>query len=179
MKAAVTRYPSITWFWGDGTSSSGINPSHTFSSAGSYQNSLLVSPASALVGFGADCANQGSPATTLSSISGLTNYPKLADLLLVNTHLTDLSLLGCSNLTHIALVHTSPSTNTENAWFADLAQAQQAGTVPDAVVPMCNEPQHYFYCPANPGATNRSAGSPYWNLTNNLGWTIIEFGSGQ
>jgi hypothetical protein len=145
----------------------------------SVSNAVVVDPASALLGFGASCDNESSAATTLTSVSGLTNYPNLASLLLVNSHLSNLSLAGCSNLTHIALVHTSPSTNMENGWFAQLATAQQAGAVPNTVSPLCGEPQHYFFCPADPGATNRSVGSAYYTLTNSLGWTIVEFGGAQ
>jgi hypothetical protein len=60
-----------------------------------------------------------------------------------------------------------------------LATAQQAGFVPNTVTPLCGELQHYFYCPIDPGATNRSVGSAYYTLTNSLGWTIVEFGGAQ
>ena len=45
--------------------------------------------------------------------------------------------------------------------------------------PLCGEPQHHFYCPADPGATNRTTGSAYWTLVNSLHWTIVEYGAGQ
>jgi hypothetical protein len=182
MQLAVASGATVTWAWGDGTNDIGTSASHTFVNSGAYSNAVVVDPASALVGFGASCDNESSTATTSTSVLGLTNYPNLASLLLVNSHLTTLSLSGCSNLTHIALVHTSPSTNVENGWFTELALAQQAGTVPETVTPLCvssGELQHYFYCPADPGATNRSAGSAYYTLTHSLGWTIVEFGGAQ
>lgn len=179
MQVSVASGATINWYWGDGTNDTGTSVSHTFVNSGNYSNAVVVDPASALLGFGASCDNENSAATTLTSVSGLTNYPNLASLLLVNSHLSSLSLAGCSNLTHIALVHTSPSTNVENGWFTELAAAQQAGAVPETVTSLClssGEQQHHFYCPANPGATNRAPGSAYYTLTNSLGWTIIEFG---
>jgi hypothetical protein len=182
MQVAVVSGASVTWVWGDGSVSNGFTNITKNVGSTSASNAVVVDPASALLAFGASCDNESSAATTLTSVSGLTNYPNLASLLLVNSHLGSLSLAGCSNLTHVALVHTSPSTNMENGWFTELATAQQAGTVPNTVTPLCSgsgEQQHYFYCPANPGATNRSAGSAYYTLTHNLGWTIVEFGGAQ
>lgn len=182
MQVAVVSGASVTWVWGDGTVSNGVTSITKSIGSSSVSNAAVVDPASALLGFGATCDNESSAATTLTSVSGLTNYPNLASLLLVNSHLSNLSLAGCSNLTHVALVHTSPSTNVENGWFTELAMAQQAGTVPETVTPLCSgsgEQQHHFYCPADPGATNRSAGSAYYTLTHSLGWTIVEFGGAQ
>jgi hypothetical protein len=173
---------SVTWVWGDGTVSNDVTSIAKNIGSTSVSNAVVVDPASALLGFGTTCDNETSAATTLTSVSGLTNYPNLASLLLVNSHLSNLSLAGCSNLTHVALVHTSPSTNVENGWFTEIATAQQAGTVPETVTPLCSgsgEQQHHFYCPADPGATNRSAGSAYYTLTHSLGWTIVEFGGAQ
>jgi hypothetical protein len=179
MQVSVISGAEVTWIWGDGTQSNVLTSITKNLGGSSLSNAVVVDPASALLGFGTSCDNETGATTTLTSVSGLTNYPGLASLLLVNSHLSYISLAGCSNLTHIALIHTSPSTNTENGWFTEMARAQQSGPVASTATALCSEPQHVFYCPADPGATNRTAGSDYYTLTNSLGWTIVEFGSAQ
>ncbi len=177
MQVSAVSGATVNWYWGDGTNDTGTTASHTFVNAGSYSNAVVVDPASALLGFGVSCGNTYSVSNTLlRSVSGLTNYPNLGSLYLLSTYLADLSLIGCSNLTHLALIHTAPSTNTENAWFHDLATAQVAGKPSCTVTPVCDGSTYcdYFFCPATPGPTNTASGSDYWKLQQSpLNWHIV------
>jgi hypothetical protein len=178
MQVSVASGAGVTWYWGDGASDTGASASHTFPSSGSYPNAVVVDPARSLLGFGANCYSNTYLVsnTILKSVSGLTNYPNLASLYLLSTYVSDISLKGCSNLTHLAALHTAPSLSTENGWLNELATAQAAGMPHCTVTPLCDGSSgcSNIYCPAIPGITNTATGSDYWNLQQ-LGWTITPF----
>jgi hypothetical protein len=167
MQVSVTAGATVTWAWGDTSMNSVVTNGVvgiTKNLGASYSNAVMVTPASALLGFGVSCSG----GTTLSGVGGLTNYPYLKELHLYQTGLNTLSLAGCSNLVSIALVSTSPSTNVCHAWFTDLATAQP-NTVCGLTQFGCGNVLHHFYFPLNPG-TN---GIP--EAVSNLvrvGWTL-------
>jgi len=174
MQVFAPAATSITWVWGNGTVTTNVTSVTTNLGSTSLSNAVIVDPATALLGFGASCGNSYSVSNTLlKSVSGLTNYPNLGSLYLLSTYLNDLSLAKCTNLTHLALIHTAPSTNTENGWFHDLAIAQAAGKPSCTVTPLCDGSGacNNFYCPLNPGPTNTAPGSDY-SILQGLGWTI-------
>lgn len=167
MQISISASAIITWYWGDGVTNS--SPSHTFSTAGPYNNYVIVDPAAALTGFGAAC--QGGASTTLSSVTGLTNYPALQDLYFYETGLTNLSLAGCSNLVYIALVGTSPSSTNENQWFNDLYASEP--TMPPGESVLCSDTLHTFYFPASPGTNSTSATA--CSHLESIGWTLVGY----
>src|SRR2546423_13961899 len=97
-----------------------------------------------------------------SSPSGMSNQ----------SHLTSLSLAGCSNLVTVALVGTLPSTNVCNAWFSDLAVAQP-NSIPCGNVQFSCNLVHYFYFPLSPG-TNAADRSAISHLKS-IGWHFVGF----
>ncbi|HSU54456.1 MAG TPA: hypothetical protein VLT36_10380 [Candidatus Dormibacteraeota bacterium] len=60
--------------------------------------------------------------------------------------MSTLSLAGCTNLNYAALVGTSPSTATANAWFNDLALAQAGISHIGSGGNMCTDDPKSFYC---------------------------------
>jgi hypothetical protein len=163
---ALNASATLTWLWGDGTSNS--TPSHTFSTAGTYTNYLIVNPVSALTGFGVAC--QGSSINTLASVSGLSNYPNLEGLYFYESQLSQISLAGCTNLVYAALALTSVSSDEEDAWFNDLADAQAALTTLSGTQVFCTDTTHTFYYPASPGPTSASATAR--SFLESIHWTL-------
>lgn len=167
---AVSGSATLLWQWGDGTTDTNAVVTHTFTNAAGpwvYTNSLLVSSANALTGFGVGCQTNAWT-NTLSSVWGLTNCPNLEALFFYQSGLSNLSLAGCSNLDYVALVGTSPTTATEDQWFIDLDEAE-AGQ-PTGSLSFCSDsPLHFFY-PTNPGPTSASysnrldLASKHWTL---------------
>jgi hypothetical protein len=168
MQVRVTDNPAITWYWGDGTASVGATPP-THSLPPNSVSSVVVSPASAVTGFGVTCQNTYE--TTLDSVSGLTNYPNIQGVFLYLTALRDLSLTGCTNLTYAALVGcTNATTATANAWFNDLAVAQANISQIGYPGAMCSDPARTFFCPAN--KVDSGSSTARQSLANK-GWTIL------
>src|SRR6185436_9160814 len=126
------------WTWGDGATDTNLTPKHVFTSASTYTNRLTVSTPTALIGFGVGCQTNAWT-NTLTRVWGLTNYPSLQDIFFYLARISELSLAGCSNLTHVALAGSSHnlSTNVENLWFSDLAAAQ-AGGKPNGISALCD-----------------------------------------
>lgn len=169
----VSGSPTITWLWGDGTSTVGgtqvSQVSHTFSS--NTTSYVVVNPPSALLGFGIQC--QTNYYSTLSTVTGLTNYPNLRGLYLYLTALSDVSLAGCTNLTYVALVGaTNVTTATANAWFNDLATAQSGISTISGNFSKCGDPTASFFCPA--GKVDSGSGTSRSTLTGK-GWSIYFF----
>jgi hypothetical protein len=168
MQANVTGTANYVWQWADGwTDTNNPAPTHRFSSPGSHINTLVVSSAGALTVFGVGC--QSSASTTLSSVSGLTNYPNLQDLYFYLTGITNVSLAGCSNLTHIALAGANVSSNEEDSWFNDLAAAQAAGK-PPGISAVCDGDYNYFFYPSSPGPTSGSYSNRLF--LSGIGWFL-------
>jgi hypothetical protein len=111
---------TTNWLWGDGVTNS--LASHTFTNAGTYTNYMVMNPASALAVFGVEC---GTGAHNLDSVDGLTNYPYLQDLFFYQSGLTNISLVGCSNLVHIALAECYPTNSSVlDGWFNAVSNAE-------------------------------------------------------
>jgi hypothetical protein len=105
-----------------------------------------------------------------SRVWGFTNYPNPQDAFFYLARISELSLAGCSNLTHVALVGSSHtlSTNMENLWFSDL-QAAQAGGKPNGISAVCDGGTNTFFYPLNPGITNYAAVS----YLSSIGWQFF------
>ncbi len=167
MQASIDSGATIAWYWAGGGTSTGTSVSHDFGSTGSRSNAVVVDPASALKRFGVAC--QSTADTTLSEIGGLTNYPQLQGIYAYVTGLSTLSLAGCTNLNYAALVGTSPSTATANAWFNDLATAQAGISTISGGGEMCGDPQKSFFCQS--GVVDSGSASARTTLTGK-GWNI-------
>lgn len=170
MQLNITGSPSITWLWGDGSSTiGGFQATHSFSS--NTTSYVVVNPSSSVIGFGVQC--QSTYDTLLSSVSGLNNYPNLQGVYLYLTALGDLSLAGCTNLTYAALVGcTNVTTATANAWFNDLATAQSGISQIGSTFSRCNDPTNSFFCPA--GKVDSGSATSRSTLTGK-GWAIYFF----
>jgi hypothetical protein len=166
MELTVTGSPTITWLWGDGTSTlGGSQATHNFSS--NTTSYVVVNPPSSLLAFGVQC--QLTYDTLLSSVKGLTNYPNLRGLYLYLTGLGDVSLAGCTNLTYAAMVGcTNAATNTVDAWFNDLALAQTNIAHITGNFTKCSDSVATFYCPAKTSFASINSQS----ILTNKGWTI-------
>jgi len=159
----LNQSATVTWVWGDNTTNS--SSSHTFGTSGPYTNYLTVVPTNALTLFGRLCSGS----TTLSSVSGLTNYPNLQDLFFYQCGVSDISLAGCSNLVHIALAGCNPTSAMEDQWFKDLADAQPTSLAPGTSA-YCDNLQNYFFYPASPGPTSGSTTAS--NHLYSIGWHL-------
>jgi hypothetical protein len=169
MHVLVNASETTTWIWGDGITNS--SATHTFSSAGTYTNYLIVNPASALTGFGVAC--QTNSASTLSSVAGLSNYPNLQGIYFYKTEISQVSLAQCTNLVYAALVGSSPSSTEEDQWFIDLANAQATLSTLSGTVSFCGDSSHTFFYPASPGPTSASATARSYLA--GIGWTLTGY----
>jgi len=159
---------ALTWYWGDGSTDAVPVATHTFSTSGIYTNRLVVFTATSLTGFGVGCQTNAWT-NTLSSVSGLTNYPNLQGLFFYQTQLSQLSLAGCSNLVYAALVGSSPTSAIEDQWFIDLANAEAA--LPSGNTSFCGDATDHFLYPISPGPTSASAAARAY--LQNIGWTLV------
>ena len=163
MHVAVSGSATVTFMWGDNTTNS--STLHTFSTSGPYTNYLTVVPTNALTEFGIICSGS----TTLSSVSGLTNYPSVQDLFFYQSGLSEISLAGGTNLVHIALAACSPTSATEDQWFIDLAAAQPS--LAPGTAAYCDGFQNYFFYPSSPGPTSASLSAR--SYLSGLGWHLF------
>jgi hypothetical protein len=163
MHVAVSGGATVTWMWGDNTTNS--SSLHTFSTSGPYTNYVTVVPTNALTEFGIICGGS----TTLSTVSGLTNYPNLEDLFFYQSGLSEISLAGGTNLVHIALAACSPTSATEDQWFIDLAAAQSS--LAPGTAAYCDGYQNYLFYPSTPGPTSTSLSAR--SYLSGIGWHLF------
>jgi hypothetical protein len=168
MQAGVDAGATVTWYWAGGATNTGTSVATNFGSAGVRSNFVIIDPADALKRFGVTC--QSSPDTTIGAIGGLSNYTKLEGLYAYYTYLTNLSLAGCTNLNYAALVGTYPSTNTVNAWFNDLTNAQATVSTIGSNGAMCSDSPRSFYCQSH---IADDSSLPARTVMTNKGWTIF------
>jgi len=140
LELILTDSPTVTWYWGDGTTSSGAAPSKTFVNTDRRDNYVTIEPASALTRINRN-------GRELRTVDNLGNFPNLNYLYFYSwTTGEHLDLVGCTAMREWHLLGAIASTTEVDQWIID--QAAAFSEIADSSI------SGNFYCPSRTSASD-------------------------